>query len=135
MSARKVVHQLNRHQLVGSMGRVGAAGDNAANLQDAARHRDGPTVDGQLADERVHIIFPADEPATGTPLRDGEPRSPAPVARSACSPRAGHPARCLRAEPEDRAELRSSITSHRFRHDGEMPKSPATCATEESEPR
>jgi transposase InsO family protein len=28
--SRKLVHQLNRHQLVGSMGRVGAAGDNAA---------------------------------------------------------------------------------------------------------
>ena len=28
--SRKVVHQLNRHQMVGSMGRVGAAGDNAA---------------------------------------------------------------------------------------------------------
>ncbi len=28
--ARKLVHQLNRHQMVGSMGRVGAAGDNAA---------------------------------------------------------------------------------------------------------
>lgn len=28
--ARKFVHALNRHQLVGSMGRVGAAGDNAA---------------------------------------------------------------------------------------------------------
>jgi transposase InsO family protein len=28
--SRKVVHALNRHQLVGSMGRVGAAGDNAA---------------------------------------------------------------------------------------------------------
>jgi putative transposase len=28
--ARKLVHRLNRHQMVGSMGRVGAAGDNAA---------------------------------------------------------------------------------------------------------
>jgi putative transposase len=28
--SRKVVHALNRHQLAGSMGRVGAAGDNAA---------------------------------------------------------------------------------------------------------
>jgi transposase InsO family protein/transposase-like protein len=28
--SRKLVHQLNRHQMVGSMGRVGAAGDNAA---------------------------------------------------------------------------------------------------------
>jgi len=28
--SRKFVHALNRHQLVGSMGRVGAAGDNAA---------------------------------------------------------------------------------------------------------
>jgi putative transposase len=28
--SRKLVHALNRHQLVGSMGRVGAAGDNAA---------------------------------------------------------------------------------------------------------
>ncbi|MDT0187846.1 IS3 family transposase [Microbacterium sp. ARD31] len=28
--SRKLVHQLNRHQIVGSMGRVGAAGDNAA---------------------------------------------------------------------------------------------------------
>ena len=28
--SRKLVHQLNRHELVGSMGRVGAAGDNAA---------------------------------------------------------------------------------------------------------
>lgn len=28
--SRKVVHQLNRHRMVGSMGRVGAAGDNAA---------------------------------------------------------------------------------------------------------
>ena len=28
--ARKFVHALNRHGLVGSMGRVGAAGDNAA---------------------------------------------------------------------------------------------------------
>jgi transposase InsO family protein len=28
--ARKLVHQLNRHHMVGSMGRVGAAGDNAA---------------------------------------------------------------------------------------------------------
>ena len=26
--SRKLVHQLNRHQMVGSMGRVGAAGDN-----------------------------------------------------------------------------------------------------------
>lgn len=29
-SRRKLVHTLNRHRLVGSMGRVGAAGDNAA---------------------------------------------------------------------------------------------------------
>ncbi len=28
--SRKLVHELNRHQMVGSMGRVGAAGDNAA---------------------------------------------------------------------------------------------------------
>ncbi|GAB3073073.1 hypothetical protein GCM10027215_09590 [Nocardioides zeae] len=28
--SRKLVHALNRHQMVGSMGRVGAAGDNAA---------------------------------------------------------------------------------------------------------
>lgn len=28
--SRKLVHQLNRHAMVGSMGRVGAAGDNAA---------------------------------------------------------------------------------------------------------
>jgi len=28
--SRKLVHQLNRHDMVGSMGRVGAAGDNAA---------------------------------------------------------------------------------------------------------
>lgn len=28
--SRKLVHRLNRHQIVGSMGRVGAAGDNAA---------------------------------------------------------------------------------------------------------
>lgn len=28
--SRKLVHQLNRHQMVGSMGRVGAAGGNAA---------------------------------------------------------------------------------------------------------
>ena len=28
--SRKLVHQLNRHQMAGSMGRVGAAGDNAA---------------------------------------------------------------------------------------------------------
>jgi putative transposase len=28
--SRKVAHQLNRHHMVGSMGRVGAAGDNAA---------------------------------------------------------------------------------------------------------
>jgi transposase InsO family protein len=28
--SRKLVHRLNRHQMVGSMGRVGAAGDNAA---------------------------------------------------------------------------------------------------------
>jgi putative transposase len=28
--ARKLVHRLNRHHMVGSMGRVGAAGDNAA---------------------------------------------------------------------------------------------------------
>jgi transposase InsO family protein len=28
--ARKLVHRLNRHRMVGSMGRVGAAGDNAA---------------------------------------------------------------------------------------------------------
>jgi transposase InsO family protein len=28
--SRKLVHQLNRHHMVGSMGRVGAAGDNAA---------------------------------------------------------------------------------------------------------
>ena len=28
--SRKFVHALNRHQLTGSMGRVGAAGDNAA---------------------------------------------------------------------------------------------------------
>jgi putative transposase len=28
--ARKMVHRLNRHHMVGSMGRVGAAGDNAA---------------------------------------------------------------------------------------------------------
>ena len=28
--SRKLVHQINRHQMVGSMGRVGAAGDNAA---------------------------------------------------------------------------------------------------------
>ena len=28
--ARKLVHQLNRHEMVGSMGRVGAAGDNAS---------------------------------------------------------------------------------------------------------
>jgi putative transposase len=28
--SRKLVHQLHRHQMVGSMGRVGAAGDNAA---------------------------------------------------------------------------------------------------------
>jgi putative transposase len=30
LRARKLVHRLNRHQMVGSMGRVGAAGDNAA---------------------------------------------------------------------------------------------------------
>lgn len=28
--ARKLVHALNRHGMIGSMGRVGAAGDNAA---------------------------------------------------------------------------------------------------------
>lgn len=28
--ARKLVHQLNPHQMLGSMGRVGGAGDNAA---------------------------------------------------------------------------------------------------------
>ena len=28
--SRKLVHRLNRHQMIGSMGRVGAAGDNAA---------------------------------------------------------------------------------------------------------
>ena len=28
--SRKLVHQLNRHHMIGSMGRVGAAGDNAA---------------------------------------------------------------------------------------------------------
>ena len=28
--SRKFVHRLGRHQLVGSMGRVGACGDNAA---------------------------------------------------------------------------------------------------------
>jgi putative transposase len=28
--SRKFVHALNRHDMVGSMGRVGAAGDNAA---------------------------------------------------------------------------------------------------------
>lgn len=28
--SRKLVNQLNRHDMVGSMGRVGAAGDNAA---------------------------------------------------------------------------------------------------------
>ena len=30
LRSRKLVHQLNRHGMVGSMGRVGAAGDNAA---------------------------------------------------------------------------------------------------------
>jgi transposase InsO family protein len=42
--SRKLVQQLNRHQMVGSMGRVGATGDNAAILQPAAEERPQPQI-------------------------------------------------------------------------------------------